>query len=195
MSRIPYPDLEKVSEEKKAVVANPGAAKLLNISHMAMHAPDAQWRSQRALGQSFIFQTSIDKPLKEMIILRVGHLSNSEYEVYHHEAIARKLGFTDAQLAALTHADYAMFTTAEQAALRFADEVVTIVAPKDETIVEMRKHYTDERLFEIMLLVCSYMLTARIIGVGGCEFEEEAVGEWPTTPGADLLAQPQYKKS
>jgi hypothetical protein len=86
------------------------------------------------------------------------------------------------------------FTTAEQAALRFADEVVTIVAPKDETIVEMRKHYTDERLFEIMLLVCSYMLTARIIGVGGCEIEDEAIGEWPTTPGADLLAQPHYKK-
>jgi 4-carboxymuconolactone decarboxylase len=195
MSRIPYPDLEKVSEEKKAVVANPGAAKLLNISHMAMHAPDPQWRSQRALGQSFIYQTSIDKPLKEMIILRVGHLSNSEYEVYHHEAIARKLGFTEARIAALARADYADFTPAERAALVFADEVVTIVAPKDETIVEMRKHFTDERLFEIMFLVCSYMMTARVVAVGGCKIEEEAVGEWSATPGADILAQPGYKKS
>ncbi len=42
MSRIPYPDYEKLSPVKRELVEKLGKH-LLNVSRMAMHAPDPHW--------------------------------------------------------------------------------------------------------------------------------------------------------
>ena len=38
--------------------------------------------------------------LRELIILRVGHLCDAPYEIHHHERISREIGMSEALIAA-----------------------------------------------------------------------------------------------
>ncbi len=41
-----------------------------------------------------------------------------------------------------------------------------------------RAHFSDELLFEAVVILGYYMLTARVIGVGGVDLEEKPVTTW-----------------
>ncbi len=109
MSRIPYPKVETLSQAKRDVMDHFGS-KLLNVSRMAMHAPDAFWAAQRTLGYASLLTKSFDPKLKEYIILCVGYLSNSAYEAFHHEGVARDLGVGEDTLQALRAGDFSSLT-------------------------------------------------------------------------------------
>ena len=188
MSRLPYPDLETLSPAKRALVDTLGP-KLLNVSRMAMHAPDPHWAAQRALGQAQVRESSFDKMLREIVILRVAHLSRSAYELYHHESMARDAGFTDAMLAAVRAGDPSPFTPPQRAAMRFTDEVVLDVSPSDATLAALRKHLSDSNVIELVILIGSYMLTARVAAVSGAEMDGEAVSDWANVPSDESVRQ------
>jgi hypothetical protein len=52
------------------------------------------------------------------------------------------------------------------------------VSPTDETLAAARACYPDSLLFEVIGLIGSYMMTARLAAVGGVENDEEAVAKW-----------------
>jgi alkylhydroperoxidase family enzyme len=170
MSRIPYPDFEKLSPAKQELFKL--GPKLLNVSKMSMHAPDAPWASQRALAQSFLTPIAIEKRLREHVILLVAYLSNSEYEIYHHESIAAGIGIGEDVIAALKAGDFSAFAPLERAVCQFVWEIVLNVSPTDETLAAIRAQMSDERMMEIVFLVGSYMMTARAAAVTGADFEE-----------------------
>lgn len=176
-SRIPYPSLNDLSPEKHARVFDPARKVLLNVSRMALHASDGLWVAQAVLGRATI-DADIDARLRELVILRVAYLQQSDYELFHHRAIARRLGVTDAELAAVESDDLSALTPAEQVLLHFASEVVLEVSPSDDALNAMRAHYTDRFLFDIVILIGSYMLTARLAAVGGVETEDQPVTGW-----------------
>jgi alkylhydroperoxidase family enzyme len=173
MSRIPYPDFEKLSPAKQDLYKL--GPKLVNVSRMAMHAPDAPWASQRALAQSFLTPIAIETRLREHVILLVAYLSNSEYEIYHHESIADGVGIGQEARAALKAGDFSKFAPLERAICQFAWEVIRNVSPTDETLSAIRAVMSDERMMEIVLLIGSYMMTARVAAVAGADFEEAPV--------------------
>jgi 4-carboxymuconolactone decarboxylase len=175
--RIPYPDPDTLSEEKRKILKDQGS-RVLNVSKMVMHTPDAFWAPQRALGRAAIFDTSLGARLREIIILRVAHLSNSDYELFHHNSIASNIGVTDAELAALKTGDVGALPPEEQSVIRFVNELVENVSPSDKTLAELRGFYADPQVFEILFIACTYMAVARVIAVGGVELEESAVVGW-----------------
>lgn len=176
-SRIPYPSLQGLSPVKHARVFDPARKVLLNVSHMALHASDGLWSAQAALGRATI-DADMEPRLREMVILRVAYLQRSDYELFHHRAIARNLGVTDAELAAILSDDISVLALPERALIIFASEVVTNVSPSDAALDAMRHHYSDRFLFDIVVLIGSYMLTARLAAVGGVEIEEQPVTGW-----------------
>lgn len=179
MSRIPYPVVTTLSQIKQDIFAAYGP-KLLKVSYMTMHAPDAYWASWRSLGIAAVETKTLDPRLKEYIILRVAYMSDSAYELHHHTSLAAQLGVGEEVFAALKTGDFSSFTPLERAVCQFATEVVRDVSPSDETLAQVREHISDERVFEIVCLIGSYMLTARIAAVGGCEPEATAVQDWST---------------
>lgn len=174
MSRIPYPDFSKLSPAKQDLFKL--GPKLLNVSRMAMHAPDAPWASQRALAQSFLTPIAIETRLREYVILLVAYLSNSPYEIYHHESISAGIGIGDDVRAALKAGDFSKFSSLDRAVCQFVWELVVNVSPTDETLAAMRAQMSDERMMEIVLLVGSYMMTARVAAVCGPDLEGAPVG-------------------
>jgi alkylhydroperoxidase family enzyme len=177
MTRFPYPDPDSLSEAKRTVLAGT-QGRVLNVSRMAMHAPDALWLGQRQLGRAAVYESTLDERLRELLILRVAYLSKSDYELFHHLSIAKNLGVTAEQIDAMRTGDFARLSKDEQALAQFVTEIVANVSPSDATLERARASFPTEQLFEMVVLCGSYMLTARMAALGGVEFDDAPVASW-----------------
>ncbi len=178
MSRIPYPDRAQLSEAKRASLDRGG--RVLNVVRMAMHAPEVLWARQRDISIATVTDTTIDPRLREVLILTVGALSHSDYELHHHRSIARGIGMTDAAIAAIEAGDYAALDEAARVVAQFTAELVRDVSPSDATLAAARALFGDALIFEMVAIIGVYMMTARVIAVGGCEIDDVAVSSWET---------------
>ena len=177
MPRIPYPDPADLSEEKRKTLESGGPA-ALNISRMYLHNPDMLWKGQLALAVASVRGTTIDHRLREVLILRVAHLSRSEYELFHHETLARNLGFSEPEMDALRTGDFSPLGAKEAALAQFVTEVVEQVSPSDEALAALRRHFPDAQVIEITTIIGYYMMLARVAAVGGIETEDQAIQSW-----------------
>jgi len=175
-TRIPYPDPETLSEEKREVLAkfNP----MLNIMRMLMVAPDPFWRGQRALGRSAVVDTTISDQHRELLVLRVAYLSKSDYELYHHLPLGKTAGLSDAKCEAMRTGDFAVLDEPERALAQFVTETVLDIAPGDATLAAMRTHFPDPQIMEVVMIVGYYMMIARVIAVSGIGTDEPAMQSW-----------------
>ena len=57
-------------------------------------------------------------------------------------------------------------------------EVVRDVSPSEATLAATRALFSDALIFEMVAIIGVYMMTARVIAVGGCEIDGEAVSSW-----------------
>jgi 4-carboxymuconolactone decarboxylase len=61
---------------------------------------------------------------------------------------------------------------------QFTTEVVRDVSPTDQTLASMRALYSDERIFEMLGIIGSYMNAARVAAVAGIENDDIAITSW-----------------
>ncbi len=178
MSRVPYPDMNDLSPLKHGRIFAPGRRYVLNVQKMNLHIPDALWAAQADLGAASMQWGGLDSRAKELVILRVSVLHNSVYELFHHRALGLDAGITEAELDALEAGDLSAFDARERTLLDFTDEVTRDVSPTDETLARMRKHFSLTEIFALVTVIGSYMLTARLVAVGGVELDEKPVNQW-----------------
>ncbi len=176
MSRIPYPDVSRLPEIMQKMLAGTP----LNVVRMGAHASPALFEAQGRIGYAVASPDVLDPRLREAVILRVAHLSNSAYELHHHIPLARAAGLTDGELAALEVQDYAALDPLLAAAAALVDEVVLHLSPSDETLARFRALAPDQILVNIVLTIGVYMSIARLIAVTGIEPDEGALAHLPT---------------
>jgi alkylhydroperoxidase family enzyme len=181
MTRIPYPDWDKLSKEKLDAVGHP-QKHVLNVTRMQLWANDRLWRANFALKQAVIHATTMDEKIREVLIMRVAFCSNCKYEIYHHISISRNLGFSPEKQEAIRLQQYDKLTDEEAAVARFTDEVVLKVRASDETMAKMRSLYSDELIIEMILVIQSYMGTARIAQNADVALDEVPVQSWVVSP-------------
>ncbi|CAJ1493602.1 carboxymuconolactone decarboxylase family protein [[Mycobacterium] kokjensenii] len=93
----------------------------------------------------------------ELVILRVGHLRNSRYELQHHTRMARAVGLDDATQARIFEGPGASGLTDRQRVLLTAvDELVETRTLSDETWVRLAEHLDRPRLIEFVMLTSQY---------------------------------------
>jgi len=177
MQRIPYPDVSKLPE----IVQQMLAGTPLNVVRIGAHASQPLFEAQGRLGWAIANPSVLDPRLRETVILRVAHLSNSDYELHHHIPLGRSAGLTEAELAAIASRDYGALTPLFAAAARFTDEVVTRLSPSDETLAALRKVASDQIVINLVLTIGCYMSIARLIAVTGIERDLDALGHLPTS--------------
>ena len=98
MPRIPYPDLDKASPEVREMLGRlPAPA---NIFNMMAHAQTCV-KPMMKLGGTLLGKLQLDPKLRELCLLHAVKLVGGEYEWVQHVPIARDLGCSDAQIAAL----------------------------------------------------------------------------------------------
>ena len=177
MQRIPYPDFDKLPDvTRKTLAAVP-----LNVVRINAHASQPLFEAQGKLGQAVANPEVLEPRMRETVILRVAHLSNSDYELHHHIPLGRAAGLTEPDLAAIASRNYAALDPLLAAAARFTDEVVTQLSPSDETLSQLRKIATDQIVINIVLTIGCYMSIARLIAVTGIDSDAIALSHLPSS--------------
>src|SRR5690242_19179159 len=115
MPRIPYPDIDALPE----LVQQRLAAVPLNVVRICAHASVPLFDAQGRLGAAIADPDVLNPRLREAVILRVAHLSNSPYELHHHVSLGKAAGLNQAELDALASGDYAALDPLLGAAARF----------------------------------------------------------------------------
>ena len=177
MPRIPYPDMDAQPE----LVRQRLAAVPLNVVRICAHASLPLFDAQGRMGAAVADPQVLDPRLREAVILRVAHLSNSPYELHHHVSLGRAAGLTQGELDALASGDYAALDPLLSTAGRFTEEVVTQISPSDETLRALRALVPDRIVVNIVLTIGCYMSIARLIAVTGIELDADPLAHLPAS--------------
>jgi alkylhydroperoxidase family enzyme len=172
MSRMPYADLAALSPDARKWV---GPAPI-NVIRMMAGASDAVFKGFCNFSAAFFAGTKLDPVLREIAILRAGHIAGSAYETFQHEAMARHLKMTDAQLAAIKQGGRhpGVLTPQQQAVMDFADDIVVNVRASDANLAAVRAFLSDDQVIDLIMVTGLYMTISRFLETTGVDMEDTA---------------------
>lgn len=165
------PDAAPLVERLKA--GRRGA--LLGIYKALLHNP--------ALAESWFdhlnavrWKTDLPGRLREIVIIRVGYLLNCRYIMRQHiPKLAAADGVTQSECDALTSPDVGdVFSASERAALDAADALTRDAALPPALAANLKAHYTDRQVVEVMVLVGTYNMHARFVNGLDLDLEPQA---------------------
>ena len=177
MARLPYVEPAEASEPVRDAL---GRVPPLNIFRMMANAETA-FRPWLRWGAALLGELELDPLLRELSILRVARLTpHAEYEWVQHVPIAKAVGATDDQVAALERDDPEAdcFSAAERVVLRFTAEVVRAAQASDATLDELGRILSPRAIVELLMVIGQYMMVARVMATTRMEIDE------PVGPGA-----------
>jgi len=147
----------------------------LNIFRMMAHAETCIVPQMR-LGGSILGRQDLHHPHREMLILLVAQIEGGAYEWKQHVPIAKGVGVTTGQIAALKLEELQSdeFDNQEQALLAFGRQVIEDVRVDDETFATMREHFSEREVVEAILAIGFYMTMARLTEVTETELDPAA---------------------
>jgi alkylhydroperoxidase family enzyme len=180
VARLPYADAETApADVAKALGRLPD----LNIFRMLANA-DTAFVPWLRWGGAILSDLELDPLLRELTILRVAQLTpHAEYEWVQHVPIAKAVGATDAQVAALEadEIDGDAFSELERSVLRFTTEVVRDVRAGDEAFAAVAAALSPREIVELLMVIGNYMFVARVMATAELEIDE---------PAAELVPDP-----
>jgi alkylhydroperoxidase family enzyme len=138
--------------------------KLINIYRMLLNAPPLaeSWFNH---SNTVRWKTSIDGRLREIVIVRMGHLTRSAYVLRQHvPALALADGVTLDECDAL--ADWRAskcFSERERAVLAYTDAMTRDITVPDAVFAEVKRHFNDREIVELTVLIGSYNMNVRVL--------------------------------
>jgi 4-carboxymuconolactone decarboxylase len=114
----------------------------------------------QALGSSVRYDTGLGDRCREIAILVVAAHWRSDFEWYAHEAVARSVGLTDAELAAVRDGSHAALAGREGLVARTVAALLTRGDLEDAEYREAVEHLGPAGLFELLTLVGYYATLA-----------------------------------
>jgi AhpD family alkylhydroperoxidase len=174
MARIPYLTEAQASPEAGKVfqrIREHGFA-MLNLYRLVLHSP-AVGNAFLKLGNTILFKGKLPPALREVAVLRVAHLTGSNYEWTQHLRIAKEAGLTEAKIEAIRQGSAAPGLDArERAVLDLTDEITRSVRAGDATFQRARNHFDEAVLVELVMVIAYYNAVSRVLE--GFEVELEA---------------------
>lgn len=115
------------------------------------------YQAMRGL-QAYVDECGLEPSLKELVKVRASQLNGCAYCLDMHTQDARALGETEQRLYALSAwQETPFFTERERAALLWTEKVtlISIDHVPDEVYEQVRKHFTEEELASLTLVVAT----------------------------------------
>jgi len=166
MARVPliqeqdHPELAETIEKYRSG----RRGRLINIYRMLLNSPPLaeSWFNH---SNAVRWKTSLDGRLREIVIIRMGHLTNSQYVLRQHvPSLALAEGLTLDECDAL--ADWRggkFFSERERAVLVYADTMTRDIAVPDAVFAEVKRHFNERQIVELTVLVGTYNMNARVL--------------------------------
>jgi len=137
--------------------------RVINLFKVLGHCPHVGLNWHR-LGNSLLRGEELPPKLRELAVLRVGHLVGSEYELAQHNRIGLAAGLTPEQLDAIPHwEESAEFTEEERAILSYTDEVERGGRVRDETFAGLRGFLSERAIVELTVAIGFYGMVSRFL--------------------------------
>jgi alkylhydroperoxidase family enzyme len=117
----------------------------------------------------------LDKAVERMIVLYVAKRSDCLYAWRQNVVVAHSVGVKDEQIAALERGEVkaSCFTEAEQVAFAFTEEVMQLIEVTDKTYDAAKRHFSGRALTELLFVIGTYMLIARVIRTGRVPLDDK----------------------
>ena len=176
MARVPLIDPDAVPELAPLADRIRGARRgdVINIYRMLFHSPPLaeawlDWFNAVRWG------TSLSGRLRELVIVRVGHVTGAAYVLRQHvPKLAAAEGVSAAECDALKAWEASgAFGEAERAALAYADAMTRDIEVPDAVFAALKPHFDDRAIVELTILVGTYNLHARVMTALEVDLETE----------------------
>lgn len=155
MTGLPYPQLD--AEQRAVYQRFP-----INLTRMMLHTRDLTvpyW--EYALG---FRNAAIPAQVREQIIVRVGAITDCEYQLVQHRSQALQTGTDPQLLAELVDKHHTEFgDTALTALVAYIDSLVKHIGAEQDKLDALRRHFPDNQVVEITLLAATYVLCAAFL--------------------------------
>lgn len=171
MARIDYADPAQLDGLAAKAFEN---APPINIFRMLAHAGPLFGRFMQ-FGQGILAETELDPQLRELAILRVGHLSGAAYEVQQHETISRQMKMREELISAARTGDMAGLSDVEAEVLAYTDDVVKNVKASDATFQPLIGRLGPRQVQELTITIGFYMLVSRFLETFEVDLEDGEV--------------------
>jgi AhpD family alkylhydroperoxidase len=155
MTGFPYPELDAEKEAEYRLFP-------INLTRMMLHTQGLTlpyWKY--ALG---FRNAKIPPVVRERVIVRVGAVSDCEYQLVQHKSEALRTGTSPELLADLINPQHQEFGDPSLTALvAYVDSLVKNIGARQETLDALRKYFPDNEVAEITLLAGTYLLCAAFL--------------------------------
>ena len=164
--RLPYLD---PADAEPRVAEMLGRVPDLGIFRLVANAqgPFVHWIR---FGNRLLDGEEFDAALRELAILQVARMTlGADYEWVQHVAIARAVGVSDAQIAAIEAGE----TLDGDAGLvvGFTTEVVRDASPGEETLAAMKARFSTREIVHLLLVIGQYMMLGRIMATARIDLD------------------------
>lgn len=174
MAQLPYIEPEEADPVTKAVYDKAEARfeMVLNIFKITGNAPEIGAKMWEIFFE-ILQDGRVDWATKELLILKATKMGDCLYCVTQHEVVSERLGISPEKQADIVGVEYRTsphFTEAERAILDLCAQVV--LDPEQiraETWAEVRTHFADDQIVEILATIGAYIQVSKFgdaLGVG-----------------------------
>ena len=134
-----------------------------NIFKVTGHCPYIG-RNFMRLANSILQGEELPAKLRELAILRVGNLTQAEYEFAHHTQIGLQAGVSQKQIDEISKwATSAEFNDQERAVLAYTDQVTADIRVKDETFAKLKGFLSEHAIVELTAVIGFYNMACRFL--------------------------------
>ncbi len=120
---------------------------------------------------------SITQRDREMVILRTGYLSRSDYEWSAHAALGLRVGLTQEEVTRITRGpDAPGWSAADAALLRAADELHKDQHISDATWAKLRERFDEKQMMDIIFTAGQYTLVSMFLNSAGVQLQTGQTG-------------------
>jgi 4-carboxymuconolactone decarboxylase len=151
---------------------NSGIEPLRLFRTLAVH--DSLFARMRPLGAGILGHGLLEPRLRELMILRTCARCRAEYEWgVHATFFGESVGLTAAEIAAtgLAGGDDPIWSAAERAVIRLADELHDTAGVSDRSYAELESHFTPPQILELAITAGWYHTISFVINAARVELE------------------------
>ncbi len=177
MARVPFIDPDDRPELSELVdrISSGRRGKLINVYRTLLHSPPLAESWFGHINQ-VRWGTDIDGRLREIVIIRLGHLVASAYVLRQHvPVLAAGEGMTQAECDAL--ADWQesdLFSDSERAVLAYVDAMTRDIVVPDAVFEPLKGHFTHRQIVELTLMIGAYISHSRVLQALEVDLEPDA---------------------
>jgi alkylhydroperoxidase family enzyme len=182
------PEVRKIYREffgERDPVAEPGTATGTPGDYWTTYAlvPDILTASRDSLLAMLQPGRALEPRYRELAILRTGIVGDSRFEYSQHVKVARMVGIAEEKLAAIKGWQTSnKFEPAERAVMAAADELVGRNLIEDDTFVELKRHFRDEQIMELVYVIALWRMHGMIVRGLHLEYDDDTTARMREVP-------------